>query len=67
MYDPSVTDLLFVVVFQLGVCILLLAAAANAARGYDSLLTLAGQLAGGATALGALLIRLVRRQARTGQ
>ncbi|WP_276271112.1 hypothetical protein [Haloarcula litorea] len=52
----SVRDLLLVVVFQLGVGLVLVADAANAARGYGTLLGDVGQLVGGLTALGALLV-----------
>jgi hypothetical protein len=61
-YDASVTDLLFVVVFQLGFCMLLLAEVADATRGYGTLLGLAGYVVGGLTAVGALLALLVRRR-----
>ena len=60
-YSPSVRDLLLVIVFQLAVCTLLLVEIANATRGYDSLLGLAGQLVGGVMAVGAMLIVLARR------
>jgi hypothetical protein len=58
--DPSTTDLLFVVVFQLGLCVVFLAEVANAAHGYDTLLALVGQLLGGLLAVGALLMLVLR-------
>lgn len=60
-YDTSVIELLLVIVFQLGFCILLLAEIADATRGYGTLLGLAGYLVGGLTVVGALLTLLVRR------
>lgn len=59
-YDPPVSDLLLLLVFQLGVCILFLAAVADAARGYDTLLSMVGQLIGSTTAIGALAVLIVR-------
>jgi len=50
-----IRGLLLVIVFQLGICILLLADVANATRGYGTLLTLMGGVAGGVTVAGALL------------
>lgn len=64
-YSPSIRDLLLIVVFQLGICILLLVEVANAIRGYGTLLGLAGQLIGSVTAAGALLAVLVRRRSDT--
>ncbi|WP_426961894.1 hypothetical protein [Haloparvum alkalitolerans] len=62
--DPPVTELLLVIVFQLGVCILFLAEVADAARGYETLSSLAGQLVGTATAVGGLALLFVRRRVR---
>ncbi len=62
--DPPVTELLLVIVFQLGVCILFLAEVADAARGYDTLSSLAGQLVGTVTAVGAVTLLFVRRKVR---
>lgn len=54
-YRPSIRSLLLVIVFQLGLCIVILADVANATRGYGTLLTLVSGLAGGVTIAGALL------------
>jgi hypothetical protein len=62
VYDTSVTQLLLVVVFQLGVCTLLLAEIAIAVRGYDTLPVSSGQLIGVALAAGALLTLFARRR-----
>ena len=56
----QVRDLLLVVVFQLGLCVLLLAEIVNATSGSDTLLGLAGQLLGGVIAVGALTLLLLR-------
>ena len=61
-YDTSVTELSFVIVFQLGFCILLLAEIADATRGYGTLVGLAGYLVGGLTVVGAVLVSLGRRK-----
>lgn len=63
-YDPSVSELLLVIVFQLGVCILFLAEVAAAARGFETLLSMVGQLIGSITAIGALVYLYVRRRSR---
>jgi len=57
-FGRSVRSPLFVIVFQLGCCLVVLAEVANAARGYSELLPLVAQLIGGVTAVGALLILL---------
>jgi hypothetical protein len=54
----QIRTLLLVIVFQLGLCILLLGEVANAARGYDTLLALLAQLVGSVMA-GAALLRLL--------
>jgi hypothetical protein len=54
-YGRSIRNSLLVIVFQLGLCIIVLAAVVNAARGYSTLLPTIMQLLGGATAIGALL------------
>jgi hypothetical protein len=54
-YDASVPGLLLVIVFQLGVCILLLAGIVDAVHGQETLLGLAGYLIGGLVIAGALL------------
>ena len=51
----SVIELLLVIVFQFGVCILLLAEIADATSGYPTLLGLIGYIAGGLTVVGSLL------------
>lgn len=61
VYDPSVSGILLIVVFQLGICIILLATVANGAQGYGTLTGSAGYLIGGATAAGALLAGFQRR------
>ena len=58
----SVTELSLVIVFQLGVCIFLLAQIVDATRGFGTLPGLVGYLIGGGTATGALLTGLVRRK-----
>jgi len=63
-YDPSGTELSLVIVFQLGVCTLLLAEIANATRGYETLIGLAGYLVGGISVIGVVLILLARRRFR---
>ena len=54
-YGCSIRNLLFVIVFRLGICIVVLAAIADAVRGYSTLLPGLARLVGGLTALGALL------------
>ncbi|EMA68184.1 hypothetical protein C461_06369 [Halorubrum aidingense JCM 13560] len=54
-YDASVPGLLLVIVFQLGVCILLLSQIADAVREQGTLLGLAGYLIGGLVIAGALV------------
>jgi len=61
VYDPPVSGLLLIVVFQLGICIMLLATVANGVQGYETLTGSAGYLIGGTTAVGALLVGLQRR------
>lgn len=64
VYDPTVTDLLLVIVFQLGLCILLLGSITNATQGYDTAPGLFGQVVGSLTAVGAVLAFLVQRRLR---
>lgn len=68
-YRHSIRLLLFVIVFQLGLCILLLADVANATRGYGTLLTLLIGLAGVVTVAGAVLgsFRVVLRGMASGE
>jgi len=47
-YDPSVSGTSLIVVFQLGICITLLATVANGTQGYGTLTGSAGYLIGGA-------------------
>ena len=67
VYDSWVPDLLLLIAVQLGFCILLLAAIATATRGYDTFLEFAGQIVGGVTIGGAVLILVGRWDARTRQ
>lgn len=59
-YDQSIRILLFVIVFQLGICVIVLGDVANAARGYGGIISNVAQLIGGVTAAGALLKLLFR-------
>ncbi|MDS0282384.1 hypothetical protein [Haloarcula onubensis] len=63
--NPTVTDLLLVIVFQLGLCVLLLGAITNATQGFDTALGSLGQVVGSLTAVGALVALLVQRRLRT--
>jgi|AntRauTorcE11898_2_1112593.scaffolds.fasta_scaffold35896_2 hypothetical protein len=65
--DPSVTELLLVIVSLLGLCILFLAEITNATSGYDTTIGLVGQLLGSLIAIGALVILLLRRKVGIGQ
>lgn len=65
--DPSITELLLVIVFLLGLCVLFLAEITNATSGYDTTISLAGQLLGSLIAVGALLILLMRRRVGAGE
>lgn len=56
----SIRNLLLVIVFQLGLCVIVLAEVANAAREYSTLLPTVAQLVGSVTAVGALLAFLVK-------
>ena len=60
-YSPSVRDLLLVIVFQLGICVLLLSEVADATRGYGSLIGLLGQIVGVVTVAAALLVFVTDR------
>ena len=62
---PSVTELLLVVVFLLGLCVLFLAAITDATAGYDTTLGLLGRLVGSLTAVGALALLFLRRRVDT--
>lgn len=66
MLDPSATDLRLVIVFQLGVCILLLAGVVNGTQGYETTLGLVGKLVGGVMIVGTAGIVLPRWRFRTG-
>ncbi|MFC6726686.1 hypothetical protein ACFQE1_20405 [Halobium palmae] len=59
---PPIRDLLLVLVFQLGLCVLLLAEVVDATRGYDTLVGLFGRVLGTATAAGAVLASVLRRR-----
>lgn len=65
--DPSITELLLVIVFLLGLCVLFLAEITNATSGYDTTIGLAGQLLGSLIAVGALLILLMRQRVGAGE
>ena len=60
--NPSITELLLVIVFLLGFCVLLLAEITNATSGYDTTIGSVGQLLGSLIAGGALLIILIRHR-----
>lgn len=60
--DPTITELLLVIVFLLGLCVLFLAEITNATSGYDTTIGLVGQLLGSLVAVGALLLLLLRRR-----
>jgi len=65
--DPSITELLLVIVSLLGLCVLFLAEITNATSGYDTTIGSLGQLLGSLIAVGALLILLVRRRVGAGK
>ena len=65
--DPSIPELLLVIVFLLGLCVLFLAEITNATSGYDTTIGLVGQLLGSLIAVGALLILLMRRRVGAGK
>jgi hypothetical protein len=65
--DPSITELLLVIVFLLGFCVIFLAEITNATNGYDTTIGLVGQLLGSVIAVGALLILLMRRRVGAGK
>ena len=65
--DPSITELLLVIVFLLGLCVIFLAEITNATNGYDTTIGLVGQLLGSVIAVGALLILLMRRRVGAGK
>lgn len=58
--SPSIRDLLLVIVSQLGLCVIFLAEVVNATSGYDTTISLIGQLLGAVTIAGALLALFVR-------
>lgn len=62
IFDPSITELLLVIVFLLGLCVLFLAEITNATSGYDTTIGFVGQLLGSLISAGALLILLRRRR-----
>lgn len=62
MSDPPVAGLLLIMVFQLGICLLLLATVADAAQGYDTAVGSLGRVAGALTAGGALVTVVLRRR-----
>lgn len=59
--DPSITELLLVIVFLLGLCVLFLAEITNATSGYVTTIGLVGTLIGSIVSVGALLILFLRR------
>lgn len=65
--DPSITDLLLVIVFLLSICVFILAEITNATSGYDTTIGLVGQLLGSLIAVGALLILLMRHRLGAGK
>jgi hypothetical protein len=67
IFDPSLTELLLVIVFLLGLCVLFLAELTNATSGYDTTMGFVGQLLGSLISLGALLILLRRSRFDVGK
>lgn len=61
-FGPSVRELLLVIVFLLGFCVLLLVEVTNATRGYGTTIGLIGRFVGTVTVLGALLTAFVERK-----
>ena len=61
-FTPSVRDLLLVVVFQLGVCLIALAELVDATAGFDTLVGLFGRSVGAVTVLSVIGVRLLRRR-----
>lgn len=55
-HSASIRNLLLIIVVQLGFCMILLAEVANAARGYGTLVTLAGFLVGGMMIASAIFV-----------
>jgi hypothetical protein len=62
-YGRSIRNVLLVIAFQLGLCIIVLAAVVNAARGYSTLLPTIMQFLGGVTAAGALFVLYIFEKA----
>lgn len=60
-HSSSIRNLLLIIVVQLGFCMILLAEVANAARGYGTLVTLAGFIVGSMMIVGAILVTFNNR------